>query len=140
MKLVLDTNVFVSGLFLPKSNAGKILNLCMIGRYDLCLSEELICEIERVLFYPKIKKRLNLSESEIENYCALLRFRFNLCKIKNVKAKVPKDSKDNHILATFKASYADYLITGDDDLLSLRNEYQIISLKDFIEKFVKDRL
>jgi len=138
MKIVLDTNIFVSGLFIPKSNAGKILNFCMAGKYDLCLSEELISKIERVLFYPKIRKRLKLSEAEIENYCSLLRFRFHLFEIKNIKAKVPKDAKDNHILATLIASKADYLITGDDDLLSLRADYKIISLQDFFKNFVRN--
>lgn len=138
MKLVLDTNIFVSGLFCAKSSTGKLLNLCMSGKYDLCLSDELIDEIERVLFYPKIKKRLNLSENEIENYCALLRFRFHLFPIKNIKAEVPKDAKDNHVLATLIASNADYLITGDDDLLSLRDDFRIISLRDFVKKFVTD--
>ena len=135
MKIVLDTNIFISGLFFRKSNAGKVLNSCMTEKYDLCLSEELISEIERVLFYPKIKKRLSLSESEIENYCALLRFRFHLFEIKNIKAKVPQDEKDNHVLATLIASSADYLISGDDDLLSLKGDYRIISLKDFCGRF-----
>jgi putative PIN family toxin of toxin-antitoxin system len=132
MKIVLDTNIFVSGLFFPKSNAGKVVNLCLSDQYQLCLSEELIEEIKRVLFYPKIKKRLKLSESEIEDYCSLLRFNSHLVQIKNIKAEVPKDAKDNHVLATLLASQADYLITGDDDLLSLHESYRIISLKDFM--------
>jgi putative PIN family toxin of toxin-antitoxin system len=132
MKIVLDTNIFISGLFLPKSNAGKILNLSINGKYELCLSEELIQEIGRVLRYQKIKKRLQLDEPEIESYCFLLRFYTSLFEIKHIKESVPKDKKDNHILATLIASNADYLITGDDDLLSLRDSYKIISLKDFM--------
>ena len=46
IKIVLDTNIFISGLFFPKSNAGKLLNSCFEKRYNLCLSEELIMEIE----------------------------------------------------------------------------------------------
>jgi putative PIN family toxin of toxin-antitoxin system len=136
MKVVLDTNIFVSGLFFAKSNAGKILNLCFEEKINLCLSNELIAEIEKVLFYPKIKKRLNLSQIEIENYCSILRFKFEVFSIKKVKAIVDKDINDNHILATLIASKADYLITGDDDLLSMSNKYKIISPKDFTQKIL----
>lgn len=136
MKLVLDTNIFISGLFFPKSNAGKVVDLCLKEKFELCLSEEMIEEVERVLMYPKIKKRLKMSEAEIENYCSLLRFCSHVFDIKNVKAEVPKDKNDNHILATFLFSKANYLITGDDDLLSLRQSYKIISLKDFVREFL----
>lgn len=135
MKIVLDTNVFISGLFFPKSNAGRILNSCIEGKFSLCLSEELLSEIEKVLFYPKIRKRLKLSQLEIENYCSLLRFQFEIFNIKNIKANVVKDKNDNHILATFIASNADFLITGDDDLLSMSDEYRIVSLSEFVKKY-----
>ena len=135
MKLVLDTNIFISGLLFPKSGAGKIVKLCLNEEFELCLSKSMIGEIERVLFYPKIRKRLKLTDSEIENYCSLLNFSAQVFDIKHIKAKVPKDHKDDHILATFLASEADYLISGDDDLLCLRGKYQIISVKDFTSKF-----
>ncbi len=133
MKLVLDTNIFISGLLFPKSNAGKLLKACFEERFELCLSNEIIAEIEKVLFYPKIRKKLNLSDEEIINYCSLLKFNCHLFEIKKIKAKVLKDRNDDHILATLIASKADFLITGDDDLLSLASEYKIVSLKEFLE-------
>jgi putative PIN family toxin of toxin-antitoxin system len=132
MRLVLDTNIFISGLLFPKSSAGKIVSSCFGEKFELCLSKSMIEEIERVLFYPKIRKRLKLTDSEIKNYCSLLSFSAKFFEIKHIRAKVPKDRKDDHILATFLASEADYLITGDDDLLCLSGQYQIISLKDFV--------
>ncbi len=137
MKLVLDTNIFISGLFFPKSNAGRLINLCLKEKFELCLSEEMIQEIEKVLFYPKIRKRLKMTDSEIENYCSLLKFFSHLSDIKNIKSAVPKDRNDDHVLATLLASDANYLITGDEDLLSLRESYKIISLRDFMKKFVE---
>ncbi len=133
MKLVLDTNIFISGLFFPNSNAGRLLKDCFNGKFELCLSNEIIAEIEKVLFYPKIRKKLKLNDEEIVNYCSLLKFNFHLFNIKKIKAKVLKDRNDDHILATLIASKADYLISGDDDLLSLNKDYSIISLKEFIE-------
>jgi putative PIN family toxin of toxin-antitoxin system len=137
MKLVLDTNIFISGLLFPKSSAGKLVKLCLNEKFELCLSESMIQEIERVLFYPKIRKCFKLSDAEIENYCSLLKFNSHFFDTKSIKAKVPKDKNDDHILATFLASGAQYLITGDDDLLSLKQTYRIISLRDFARDFVK---
>ena len=85
MKIVLDTNIFISGLFFPKSNAGKVLDLCLKEKFELCLSESMIAEIERVLFYPKIRKRLKMTDAEIKNYCSLLRFCAHLFDVKNIR-------------------------------------------------------
>ena len=134
MKLVLDTNIVISGLFAPKSNAGKVVEACFNRQYDLILSEELIAEIEQVLFYPKIRKKLKLTDEEIKNYCSLLKFNFKIVSIKSTDVKVPTDSKDNHVLATLVAGEADYLISGDADLLNLHKKYPIISLRNFIDE------
>lgn len=141
MKIVLDTNIFISGIFIsglffPKSAAGKLVGECLAGKFELCLSNDLIEEIAKVLTYPKIKKRLKLSDLEIENYCALLKFHCHFFETKSIAAKVQKDRNDDHILATLIASEANYLISGDDDLLSLSSSFPIISLKDFTEKFM----
>jgi len=137
MKIVLDTNIFISGLFFPKSNAGRLVNECLAGKFELCLSDDLIKEISKVLAYPKIRKRLKLSDLEIDNYCSLLKFHCHFFETKIITAKVPKDCKDDHVLATLIASEANYLISGDDDLLSLSKSFPIISLKDFVEKFMQ---
>lgn len=136
MKIVLDTNVLISALLSPKSNIGKIFEAWQNEKYNLCFSEDLLAEISRVLSYPKIKKRLGFSDLEIRNYCSLLKFKGLLFDIKHIKASVPKDQKDNHVLATFLASKADYLISGDDDLLSLSKKYKILSPKEFVDKFL----
>lgn len=136
MKITIDTNIFVSSLLTPKSNNGKIIKFWQNGKFDICLSEPLLTEIARVLNYPKIKKHLQLDDSEIKNYISFLRFYAHFVDIKNVKAVVPKDRKDDHVLATFLASNSDYLISGDDDLLSLKTKYKIISPREFVEKFL----
>jgi putative PIN family toxin of toxin-antitoxin system len=135
MNIVIDTNIFISGLFFPSSNPGKIIKLWRDEKCSLFLSEPLITEISKVLSYPKIRKRLKWDNERIESYCFLLRLNCRLVDIKDIKAEVPKDRKDNHVLAAFLASKSDFLISGDSDLLELKDQYQIISPKEFIEKF-----
>ena len=52
----------------------------------------------------------------------------------NIIARVPRDPTDNPILAALIASKAEYLVTGDLDLLSLRHLYPIITPSEFVKK------
>ncbi len=78
MKVVLDTNVFISGLMLPSSTPGQI--------------------------------------------------------VAAVAANVPRDANDNMVLATLLAGKAEFLITGDEDLLVLATDYPIVTPADFVRR------
>lgn len=131
MKVVLDTNVFISGLMLPKSIPGKIIQAWSLAHFDLLLSEEMLQEIGKVLEYPKIKKRMGWNPKKISRFLLLLRFKSEIMDISKVSEKVPRDQKDNSVLGAYIAGHADYLVSGDQDLLELRERYSILSPKEF---------
>lgn len=58
MKVVIDTNILLSGLMLPSSIPGRIMQAWRDNRFELVLSQFQLDEIGRVLAYPKIRKRL----------------------------------------------------------------------------------
>jgi len=134
MKVVLDTNVFISGLMLPYSKAGIILKAWHQSKVEVVTSDYLLGEIKRVLTYPKIAKRLNWSESKANQFIELLNLFTTSVDISATQAIVTRDCNDNAILATYIASHADYLVTGDDDLLSMKQQYAIITVNEFVEK------
>ena len=134
MLVVLDTNIWISGLLLPNSIAGVVLASWRQTKFDVALSEAILLEIERVLLYPKIAKRLHWEEDQIEQYLTFLRFFSKIAPIDHIDVKVESDPHDSAILATLIASKADYLVTGDNDLLQLRDRHPIISLHDFHER------
>lgn len=133
MKLVLDTNIWISGLLLPNSQAGKLIQLWILGKINLVVSQELLDELETVLNYPKIIKRLQWPPEKIRSYIELIAFQTEIVLLNNIEVKIPQDPDDEKVLATLLQSGADYLISGDDDLLSLANEYDILSLADFFK-------
>jgi uncharacterized protein len=133
MNVVLDTNVLLSGLMLPNNIPGKIVRSWYTARYDIVLCEPLLDEIRRSLAYPKIRKRLRWDTSDIDRFVMLLRFKAVIINIKGVKAKVPADSSDEIVLATLIASGAECLVSGDKDLLALRDEYPILSPAEFAQ-------
>jgi putative PIN family toxin of toxin-antitoxin system len=136
LRIVLDTNVLLSGLMLPDSTPGKIVNAWRKRNFYLIASEPMLEEIARVLAYPKIRKRLNWDDETISRYVALLRFETEAVSIAGIEVNVPADPNDNHLLATLIASKADWLITGDSDFDGLAGQHPIISPGEFMRRFL----
>ena len=134
MRAVIDTNVFISGLMLPSSTPGRILGAWRTGHFSLVLSESMLTEVSTVLRYPKIQKRIVWDDDTISRYLTLLRFEAEIADIQRTIARVPRDAKDNMVLATLLASEADCLVTGDLDLLVLADAYSILTPADFVSR------
>ncbi|TAK76381.1 MAG: putative toxin-antitoxin system toxin component, PIN family [Gammaproteobacteria bacterium] len=134
VKVVLDTNVWISSLLIPQSIPGQIIAAWQHTLFDIAISSPILDEIKRVLNYPTIKKRLSLSLEEIDEYLTLIRF---FTDVVDVKTNDPlfgnelRDINDTPIINTLIISHADYLITGDQDLLVLSKKYPIISPNEF---------
>lgn len=134
MRVVLDTNVFVSGLLVPESVPGRIVAGWRSAHYELALSEPLLEELGRGLSYPKISARLKWDGDAIAHFLLLLRFRTEIVDIAQVKIIVPRDPGDDPVLATLIASKADCLVSGDGDLLALRGKYPIVTPSEFARR------
>jgi putative PIN family toxin of toxin-antitoxin system len=131
MRIVIDTNVFVSGLMLPASVPGRILAAATAGGVEMVLCEAILEEIRAALNYPKVRKRISLTDQELDRYVQALRFTADVVDPAGVDARVPKDRNDDVILATLIVSKADWLITGDAALLALRDRYPIVTASEF---------
>ena len=131
MKVVIDTNVLLSGLMSPHGAPGKVVAAWCEARFDLALSIEQLGEIGRVLTYPKIRRVLRWDDSRIEQFLKQLYIRAELVDLRDTAVEVPGDPDDEPILATLVASRADVLITGDAALLKLRDRYPIQTPAEF---------
>lgn len=118
MRLVLDTNVIVSGLISPKGPPGQLL-----ARWDedqpftLITAEQQFDEILRVASYPKIKSRVPVAlfHDLIEEMRGLA-----VCVGHLPTLTISPDPDDNVLLAIAQVGRADLLVTGDKrDLLGL---------------------
>jgi putative PIN family toxin of toxin-antitoxin system len=134
MRVVLDTNVLLSGLMYPHGPPGEIVRAWRESRFDIVLSIEQLTEIARVLSYPKIRKILKWDRVRIEGFIKQLYLRTEMVNITGISAIVPRDSKDSAILATLTAAGADYLVTGDKDLLALRGHYAVLTPAEFARR------
>jgi putative PIN family toxin of toxin-antitoxin system len=121
---------------LPKSKAGNVLSQWKASKIDIVTSQPILDEIKKVLLYPKIRKRIQWNEIKIDQYLSLLQFLTEFIVIRNdfTPVVVERDPDDSIILNTFLAGKADFLVTGDKDLLVLNKQYSIITLAEFHEK------
>lgn len=114
LKVVLDSNILVSIL----QGSPKLTPIDRAFREDrlqVVISAELITELSLVLYKPSLK---------IDGY--LIKELFRLIRVKAVRVKVPspfihacRDHKDNFILELAVTGKANYIVTGDKDLLIL---------------------
>jgi len=131
--VVLDTNVLVSGIAYPKSIPGRIVGAWNQGAIKVVLSRYILDELARIL--PRFDKKLHWKPSDYANLIDILTLRAELAEPYLVDPKAVRDPDDVPVLGALLASKADYLITGDDDLLSLTEQYPaIISPADFWRK------
>ena len=71
LKVVLDTNIYVSALIKRGGKPDQILRL--VERYRLFCAEAILEEVHRVLHYPRIKRKHKLKEEEIEEHILSIR-------------------------------------------------------------------
>lgn len=129
LRVVLDTNVLLSGIAYPASIPGKIMAAWRHGSIDVLLSTFILEELQRVL--PRLEHRHGLSQPEIADLVDAL---FIQAEVFDPPVDVEpdlRDINDQPVLAALKASGADYLISGDKDLLALAGSYPIVSPSAF---------
>ena len=134
MKIVIDANIFASGLIKPKSNPGKILDLIKQNQVELVISPGIIKEIKRILLYPKIQKYHRRTPREIDAYFEdILMFAW-VVEGKRPVDVIKDDSTDNKYLACAHEGEADYIVSGDHHLLDLRDYHgiDIINARAFL--------
>lgn len=136
MRVILDTNVLLSGIAYPASVPGKILAAWHHGALDVVLSTFILDELRRVL--PRLSKRHGLTAAEIDDLVDALAIQADIITPLSCVEADLRDANDQPVLGTLLAALAtsqtDYLITGDKDLLVLAERYPIVTPAAFWDK------
>ena len=137
LRVVLDTNVFVSSLLSTEGPPAQLLNAWREGRYMLVTSPQIIAEIVEVLESPRISKKYLIRQKDIENLVDLLKTDAVLVPGQGAaKGSVPRDPRDEMFLACAIDANADCIVSGDRHLLDLQSyrDIPILTVKEFAEK------
>lgn len=116
VKLILDTNLWIS--FLITQNYHQLDYILFVKKAKLIFSQELLEEFLDVVKRPKFRRFFSVDDIEelletIHEYADFIEVTSNI--------ELCRDPKDNFLLSLAKDSKADYLITGDKDLLDLKS-------------------
>ncbi len=138
MRVLIDTNVFISYL-LSSRGAGVIQGILAAwveDKFVLLVPEELLDEIlVTVAGKPRLSTRIP-SEELKEFLTTIQTFGEQIPRIADPIPEATKDPKDDYLLAYALVGAADYLVTGDEDLLVLNEqiqELQILTPRQFSE-------
>jgi len=128
MKIVIDTNVIVSGIFF-NGKPRELLRECFNGKYEIICTEEIFREYVETI--EKLTERYKQKARE-EIIPILLN---NVTIIENVyDGKYSRDPDDDKFINCAKSSGAKYVITGDKDLLILEEVegIKLLTVADFL--------
>jgi hypothetical protein len=117
MRVILDTNILLSALLSPLGAPAQLLGAWERKAFTLVACEALIAELRAVAARPFFRARLRASAAEL--LAAGLRdFSFFCHRLPC--GPIAPDPKDSYLLALADASQAEFLVTGDKQLLSLK--------------------
>lgn len=133
LRVVLDTNVLLSGIAYPASIPGKIMAAWRFGSVEVVLSEFILDELRR--FLPRLANRHGLSVAEVEDLVDILSIQAEIVDpLPNHEPEL-RDENDQPVLGTLLAAQrsqgVDYLVTGDKDLLAMGDRFPVVTPAQF---------
>jgi len=132
LRVVLDTNVFVSALLIKGSVADRIIRAYIKGEFTLIISFEIVVELFKVLSRPKF----NLNSEKIIEFIQLLEIKAEKISLSSEEAEIiPEDREDEKFIRCALAGKAAYVVSGDNHLLKLKQYkgIKILTPRQFIE-------
>jgi uncharacterized protein len=131
MRLVLDTNIFISA-FLWGGKPKAVLERILEGADTLFISRSILAELNDVLCRPK----LALDAERIAYFLQAIEETSTLVAPTKMRHRPSRDPADVKILECAVAAEADYIVTGDDDLLVLDpyRSIRIVSASEYLKQ------
>lgn len=129
MRVVFDTNIFISAFIFPNSQAEKAI-IKIINDIDLLvISKEIIDEILSVLALKFSREKEEISRLAV--YISDIAY----IVYPQIRIDVLSDEPDNRIIECAISGNADFIVTGDKKMLALENyeRIKIISLKNYLD-------
>lgn len=131
MKIVVDTNVMISGIFFG-GFPQKVLRAIVANKITACATTEIIDEYEEIVERMLQKKQGHLNATILTPVLQNL----ELIETKSI-VDICRDPDDNKFLGCAKDAKALYVVSGDADLLVLKNyeDIDIITAKEFCQRY-----
>lgn len=117
LRVVIDTNIWVSALLNPVGHPSKVLDAFVRHEFIAITSEPLLLELDQVLARPRIARRYGVSASDRREYVHLLKRGSIVVPIEGA-IQICRDPDDDAVIETALRGEANALVSRDDDLKS----------------------
>ena len=136
MKIILDTNVFISGVFFG-GPPYQILDAWRNGKFDIVLSEEIFAEYQRVA--NELSRQFK--EVDISSFLDLITVNAIWVEAPQLPFNVSADSDDDKFLSCALASKTKIIVSGDKHLLVVSGyrRIEVVKPSDFIDRHLKKK-
>ena len=140
MRAVADTNVVVSGL-LWHGPSRQILDAARSGAVELFTSAALLAELEEVLSREKFLERLKRAQVQPRDLVTGYAVLAAVIRPAAIAPVVLRDPDDDAVISCAVAARAHAIVSGDDDLLTLKRhgEIEILKAAEFLAKIQTGR-
>ena len=133
MRILIDTNILISGLYfhgLPK----KLLREIDLEKFNICVNEEIISEYTDKIDNKFSKSKYILDKDLREKIFSSFK---NFNKVSDLK--ICRDPDDDKFINCAIDAKAIYIVSGDNDLLTIKNfaGIEIVTAREFYEKFLR---
>lgn len=133
MKILIDTNILISGLFfhgLPN----QLLSELDFEKFKICINEEIFDEYRLQIDKKVLKPKYHLNRELRNNFFS------NLHDFEKVSdLKICRDPKDDKFINCAIDAKAIYIVSGDNDLLTIKNfaGIEIVTAREFYDRYLK---
>jgi uncharacterized protein len=134
LRAVVDTNVFLSGLFSQGTLSAQLQDLWVARDFELVTSPAILREVAHVLASPHLQRRFQPREETIRRFFHLVFRKASITKDLYDTDRLTSDPTDNKFLAAALEGRADYVVSRDPHLLNLKHFHtiQIVEVPAFV--------
>ncbi len=119
IRAVVDTKILIRAMIKPQGTVGPIVTRLRDGHYVLVYSEPLLRELIAILALPRIQMKYQVKTAQVEALVAIIVLRGERV-IPTRQIRICRDPKYNMVIEAALEGEASYVVTGDDDLLTLK--------------------
>ncbi len=137
MRVILDPNLLVSYLLTYRGPIARILDVYLTRQdFTLLVCPQLLEELDRVLHYPKFQRYFN--DDTRLRFVALIASLSELVDVPDEVPRVVRDPQDDYLIACALAGTADFIVSGDKDLLDLQTvgKIQVVTARVFADEIM----
>ncbi len=134
MKVVLDTNVAVSAAINPGGTPAQVILGWQRGAYTWVTSDALLDELTRTFSSQQVRRHFTWHQDEIDDFLFSVSDSAEVVSPQQEITRITTDPDDNRVLEAAVEAEADYIVTGDRDLLDLESHggVKIVTPAEFL--------